>query len=106
MDRRTFMAALTGPAALGASNSLDLMSPGPVQTPSAVSTGRLVHGVTRNTFGPDPNLNFEEACRQVSALGIKGFDFALPPEFPILKKYGMVCSLYRVGVGGGGARAA
>jgi hydroxypyruvate isomerase len=28
-------------------------------------------------------------------LGVKGVDFILPDEFPILKKYGLVCSMYR-----------
>ncbi len=98
MNRRAFAATL----AAGFAGSRSLLQASPLlPTQASSSTGKLTQGVTRNTFGTDPMWTMEEICRQVAPLGIKGFDFALAPDFPVLKKYGMVCSLYRPPAGGG-----
>jgi hydroxypyruvate isomerase len=58
-----------------------------------VPTGRLKHGMTRGSLGP--NKSTDQFCRDAAELGVKGVDFILPDEFPVLKKYGLVCSMYR-----------
>jgi hydroxypyruvate isomerase len=51
-------------------------------------------------FGP--NRPLEECFRLGAELGIKGFDFiANPVDFPLLRKYGLTGSMYRVSYGGG-----
>src|SRR5437667_9273566 len=60
--------------------------------------GRLKQGVTRGVFGRE--MKFEDACREASRLGIKGFDLIGPADWPTLKKYGLVPSMYPQGAGG------
>ena len=43
---------------------------------------------------------FEDACREAARLGIKGFDLRGPADWPTLKKYGLVPSMYPGGPGG------
>jgi len=84
--------------------------------------GRIKQAVTRGVFtaravgapagrgaGPQPGaMDFEEMCRQAARLGIQGFDLIREPDWPMLKKYGLVSSMiYALGsAGGGGARGA
>jgi hydroxypyruvate isomerase len=78
--------------------------------------GRIKQGVTRGIFtaravgapaqrGPQAGgMEFEEMCRQAARLGIQGFDLVAAPDWPMLKKYGLVSSMiYGIGVNGGGA---
>ena len=68
------------------------------RTPSG--TSRIKHGATRQVFGA--NRPLEECFRLGAELGIKGFDFiANPVDFPLLRKYGLTGSMYRVSYGGG-----
>jgi hydroxypyruvate isomerase len=60
--------------------------------------GRIKQGVTRGVFGREMSL--EDACRQAARLGIKGFDLIGPADWPLLKKYGLVPSMYPAGAGG------
>jgi hydroxypyruvate isomerase len=62
------------------------------QTPRP-STGRLKHGAVRGSLGPGKPT--DQFCREIAELGVAGIDFILPDEFPILRKYGLVCSMYR-----------
>ena len=50
--------------------------------------GRLNQSVTRGVFGRGVSL--EQACQQCAKLGIKGFDLIGVPDWPLLKKYGMI----------------
>lgn len=84
--------------------------------------GRIKQGVTRGVFtaravgappaqrgaGPQAGgMEFEEMCRQAARLGIKGFDLIREPDWPMLKKYGLVSSMiYALGDAGGGGRGA
>jgi hydroxypyruvate isomerase len=84
--------------------------------------GRIKQGVTRGVFtaravgappaqrgaGPQAGgMEFEEMCRQAARLGIKGFDLIREPDWPMLKKYGLVSSMiYALGDAGGGRGAA
>ena len=49
------------------------------------------------------NINgatLEDSCREAARLGIKGFDLIGPADWPMLKKYGLVPSMYPAGAGG------
>jgi hydroxypyruvate isomerase len=59
---------------------------------------RIKQGVTRGVFARDTSL--EDCCRQAARLGIKGFDLIAPVDWPLLKKYGLVPSMYPLGPGG------
>jgi hydroxypyruvate isomerase len=60
--------------------------------------GRLKQGVTRGVFGRGVSL--EDCCRRATDLGIVGFDLIGPADWPTLKKYGLVPSMYPGGPGG------
>jgi hydroxypyruvate isomerase len=86
MRRREFIPALAAPLALA-------------QTPEAVKRkGRIKQGVTRGVFARGASL--DDCCREAAKLGIKGFDLIGPQDWPTLKKYGLVPSMYPPGPGG------
>jgi hydroxypyruvate isomerase len=88
MRRRDFVPALSlAPAALLAQSGQ------PVQR-----KGRIKQGVTRGVFAREMSL--EDCCRNAARLGIKGFDLVGPADWPLLKKYGLVPSMYPPGPGG------
>lgn len=64
----------------------------------AQGKGRLKQGVTRGVFARDMSL--EDCCREAARLGIQGFDLIGPADWPVLKKYGLVPSMYPPGPGG------
>jgi len=94
MRRREFMASIGAGAGLVLSSfKLGAQAPGRVKR-----NGRLKQGVTNGVFArATSNLTMEDCCREASRLGVTGFDFADDmAEWPILKKYGMVVSMYRL----------
>lgn len=60
--------------------------------------GRFSQGVTRGVFARGAAL--DDCCREAAALGIKGFDLIGPADWPILKKHGLVPTMYPPGPGG------
>jgi hydroxypyruvate isomerase len=88
MRRRDFLPALAAPVALA-------QSPSPAAVPRK---GRLKQGVTRGVFAREMSL--EDCCRQAGRLGVKGFDLIGPADWPTLKKYGLIPSMYPPGPGG------
>ena len=86
MKRRHFIPALVGPIVLGQ-----------VAAPPK-RKGRIKQGITRGVFGRDANI--EDCCQKAAALGIRGFDLIGPADWPTLKKYGLVPSMYPPGPGG------
>jgi hydroxypyruvate isomerase len=99
MNRRDFLVSLPVAAALSS-----VAGPGHANAAAlaqtAARTSRIKHGGTRQLFGP--NRTLEECFRLAAELGIKGFDFiANPVDFPLLRKYGLTGSMYRVSFGGG-----
>jgi hydroxypyruvate isomerase len=69
------------------------------QTPARVERkGRLKQCVTQGVFGRD--MSFEDTCRQAARLGCKGYDLVKPADWPILKKYGLIPTMYPLGPGG------
>ena len=86
MRRRDFFPALAAPAALA-------------QTTAKVERkGRLKQGVTRGVFGRGVSL--EDCCREAARQGCKGFDLIGPADWPTLKKYGLLPTMYPPGPGG------
>ena len=94
MERRHFLGTVAGSliAARG------LLAQDRAAAPAPVKTGRLKQGVTRGVFGRGRSL--EECCREAARLGIAGFDLIGPADWPTLKKYGLVPSMYPAGPGG------
>src|SRR5499427_9699892 len=89
MQRRDFIGTLAG-----AAFSLRQV---PATTP-VQRKGRLKQSVTRGVFAR--NMSLDDCCREAARLGCKGFDLIGPPDWPTLKKYGLVPSMYPAGPGG------
>src|SRR6266404_8691627 len=87
MRRRQFVTALASAAIPAA------QTPAPVQR-----KGRLKQCVTRGVFAP--GTPFEDMCREAARLGCKGFDLIGPADWPMLKKYGLIPTMYPPGPGG------
>jgi hydroxypyruvate isomerase len=97
MRRREFLGTLTGSIMAGtvAARRQDRLPPAPVPvTPvnPPARKGRIKQGVTIGVFGR--GAVFEDCCREAARLGIKGFDLRGPADWPTLKKYGLVPSMY------------
>jgi hydroxypyruvate isomerase len=85
MRRRDFLPVLVAPVVLA-------------QAPTSVPRrGRLKQGVTRGVFAREMSL--EDCCREAARLGVQGFDLIGPADWPTLKKYGLMPSMYQ-GPGG------
>jgi hydroxypyruvate isomerase len=94
MDRRTFLGALTAPLIVAGTPA----SGAQATPPAPPRKGRLKQGVTRGVFGRGAAL--EDSCREAARLGIVAFDLIGPADWPTLKKYGLVPSMYPPGPGG------
>jgi hydroxypyruvate isomerase len=95
MRRREFLGAVTAPLIVGPLGAQAPQAPAP---PVPQRKGRIMQGVTRGVFGRGAPL--EDSCREAARLGIKGFDLIGPADWPVLKKYGLVPSMYPSGAGG------
>ena len=84
MRRRDFLPALAASAAAA-------------QT-AVERKGRLKQCVTRGVFGR--SMSFEETCRVAADMGCKGYDLIGPADWPTLKKYGLIPTMYPPGPGG------
>src|SRR5580698_3569182 len=60
--------------------------------------GRLKQCVTQGVFARA--MSFEDSCREAARLGIVGYDLRGPADWPILKKYGLIPTMYPPGPGG------
>jgi hydroxypyruvate isomerase len=68
------------------------------QTPPAPRKGRLKQSVTRGVFAR--GMSLDDTCREAARLGSNGYDLIEPADWPTLKKYGLVPSMYPPGPGG------
>jgi len=99
MNRRDFLASLPVVAVVPSVTVARAQGVAGGDRPPS-GTSRIKHGATRQVFGA--NRPLEECFRLGAELGIKGFDFiANPVDFPLLRKYGLTGSMYRVSYGGG-----
>jgi hydroxypyruvate isomerase len=92
MRRRHFLSTLAVPAAFA--QTADPQAP---VTP-APRKGRIKQGITRGVF--PRSMSLDDCCREAARLGIKGFDLIGPADWPTLKKYGLIPSMYPAGAGG------
>lgn len=92
MNRRDFLASMAVPLAAQAAVT-PTARPQQRGVTASAPTARFKVGVTRGVLGPDKST--EQFCREAAELGVTGVDFILPDEFPILRKYGLTCSMYR-----------
>jgi hydroxypyruvate isomerase len=60
--------------------------------------GRLKQCVTGGVFGRGTSL--EDGCKIAASLGIVGYDLKAPADWPTLKKYGLIPTMYPPGPGG------
>jgi hydroxypyruvate isomerase len=93
MRRRAFLGAMTAPLIVTRGSAWTPQAP-----PGAPVKGRFKQGVTRGVFGRGATL--EDSCREAARLGIVGFDLIGPADWPTLKKYGLVPTMYPPGPGG------
>jgi hydroxypyruvate isomerase len=101
VNRRDFLVSATAASFAFAAPSSGLSRP---QSPAPVARkGRIKQGVTMGVFARGTPL--EDACREAARLGIKGFDLIGPNDWPTLRKYGLVPSMYPQGPGGTIAQA-
>ena len=99
MNRRDFLASLPVVAVVPSVTVARAQGVAGGDRPPS-GTSRIKHGATRQVFGA--NRPLEECFRLGAELGIKGLDFiANPVDFPLLRKYGLTGSMYRVSYGGG-----
>jgi len=86
MRRRDFLATVAAAGVAAAA---------PAQTPPAPvrRNGRVKQAAMRVNFGRDTKLTFDDMCREAARLGASGFDLVGPPDWPTLKKYGLVCTM-------------
>jgi len=61
--------------------------------------GRLKQCVTRGVFGRG-GMSFEDTCREAAKAGCYGYDLIGPADWPMLKKYGLIPTMYPPGPGG------
>ena len=54
--------------------------------------------MTRGVFGR--GMSFEDTCREAARAGAKGYDLIGPNDWPTLKKYGLIPTMYPPGPGG------
>ncbi|MEO6238440.1 MAG: TIM barrel protein, partial [Vicinamibacterales bacterium] len=95
MRRREFLGTVAAPLMAGPLAARGSQTPA---APVPARKGRIKQGVTRGVFGR--GAVFEDSCREAARLGIKGFDLIGPADWPTLKKYGLVPSMYPGGPGG------
>lgn len=91
MRRRHFLSALAVSPAFAQSSD-------PQTSPPVPRKGRIKQGITRGVF--PRGMSMEDCCREAARLGIKGFDLIGPADWPTLKKYGVMPSMYPAGAGG------
>jgi hydroxypyruvate isomerase len=86
MRRRDFLATV---AAAGVAAAARSQTP----PPPAPHTGRVKQALMRVNFGRDTTRSFDDMCREAARLGVHGFDLIGAPDWPTLKKHGLVCTM-------------
>lgn len=82
-------------ATLGSLAAFSLLPAAPAANPSP-RKGRLKQSFCRGVF-KGANLDLEGMCREAARLGSCGIDLVDPPDFPVLKKHGLVPTMIHGG---------
>ncbi len=91
MIRRTALKTLTGTAlTLPALTNSFASSMTQFDQTAPLLKGRINHSVCKWCYGKIP---LEDFCKSVKEMGITGIDLLGPNEWPVLKKYGLTCSM-------------
>jgi hydroxypyruvate isomerase len=90
MDRRDFLKSTAGLGALPLVAAAQEAPPAGQPAP-APRTVKLKQSVTRGVFGR--GMDLEASCKMAADQGIKGYDLINAPDWPTLKKYGLVSSM-------------
>lgn len=85
-SRRTVLKTLTS-TALTPALSLPMTQS---EATAPALKGNINHGVCKWCYGKIP---LEDFCKSVKEMGIKGIDLLNPDQWPVLKKYGLTCSM-------------
>ena len=90
-SRRTALKTLTGTALTLPVLTDSFASPmnQNAQAPLALK-GRINHSVCKWCYGKIP---LEDFCKSAKEMGMTGIDLLGPAEWPVLKKYGLTCSM-------------
>lgn len=86
MQRRDFLAGIA------AAGTAALTRAGAQAPTGATRTGRVKQSLMRVNFGRTTTLSFDEMCRIAVDAGVAGFDLVSQQDWPVLEKYGLVCS--------------
>lgn len=91
MIRRTAIKTLTG-TALALPTLTDSLASSMSQSEQTAPMlkGRINHSVCKWCYSKIP---LEDFCKSVKEMGITGIDLLGPAEWPVLKKYGLTCSM-------------
>ena len=101
MRRREFLGTVSASLVAGLGTARAQTPTAAAQVTPGPRKGRIKQGVAIGVFGPTATRPpFEDCCREAARLGIKGFDLRGPADWPTLKKYGLVPSMYPGGPGG------
>jgi hydroxypyruvate isomerase len=87
MRRRDLLPALAGTAGILSVPAIA------AEGKANAKKGRLKQGVTNGVFGRS-TLSMDDRCRIAAELGITGYDLVGPKDWPTLKKYGLVPTMY------------
>jgi hydroxypyruvate isomerase len=101
MSRRSALRSLTaGTAAVTAATSLDARLQAADAATGGALKGRINHSVCKWCYGKIP---LEEFCKAAKEIGLRSVELLVVDDFPMLKKYGLVCAMVS-GVPGGIAK--
>src|SRR5712691_1130643 len=87
MQRRDFLATIAAAPLAGA------LRVAAQREPVVPRKGRVKQALMRVNFGRDTKLTFDDMCREAARAGFHGFDLVGPPDWPTLKKHGLVCTM-------------
>ena len=94
ISRRNFglgAASAVAAGAVAAGVSLNMTtSPAQATEPVDSKKGRLKQSVCKWCYD---KLSLEDMCKEAVKLGLVGIDLLKPEDFPMLKKYGLVCTM-------------
>ena len=98
ISRRSALRKVTGgTVAIAAAGGLSQQLRAAEEAAAPALKGRIHHSVCRWCYGKIP---LDELCRAAKQIGIQSIDLMEPPDFPTLKKHGLICAMV-TGVPGG-----
>ena len=97
VSRRDLLKGVAGGAALAAIGLSTRAAAAEEKPAASPLKGRIKQGACGGVF--PKGLSFEDKCKLMKDLGLYGHDLLGPKEFDTLKKYGLLCTMVRSGLG-------